>query len=261
MIKVNNLYKIYESPVNEINVLQKLFLGKKNKELERKTQFFALQDVSFEINTNEKVFVLGDTASGKSTLYSILAKKIDYDSGKVEMSNNFFSTSFIRIPPNLVPGLKIKNYIKTLLSFYLKTNIEEISKVTEKILELLLISKSDEDKYFYEYESAFFSKLVVAISCFSKSKIYLYDNFYFSSKNANFCNLLDFNFQQNQKATYIFFGCKDVDLIKKYSTKVLVLKNGLLDKYSFTENFTDTELTDLINKNKIAEELIEEDDI
>ena len=49
--------------------------------------------------------------------------------------------------------------------------------------------------------------------------------------------------------------------VKKYSTKVLVLKNGLLDKYSFTENFTDTELTDLINKNKIAEELIEEDDI
>ena len=92
MIKVNNLYKIYESPVNEINVLQKLFLGKKNKELERKTQFFALKNVSFEIDTNEKVFVLGDTASGKSTLYSILAKKIDHDCGKVEMSNNFFST-------------------------------------------------------------------------------------------------------------------------------------------------------------------------
>ena len=67
MIKVSNLYKIYESPVNEINVLQKLFLGKKNKEIERKTQFFDLQNFNFEINSNEKVFVLGDTASGKST--------------------------------------------------------------------------------------------------------------------------------------------------------------------------------------------------
>ena len=261
MIKVNKLSKIHESPVNEINVLQKLFLGKKNKELERKTQFFALKNVSFEIDTNEKVFVLGDTASGKSTLYSILAKKIDHDYGKVEMSNNFFSTSFIRIPPNLVPGLKIKNYIKTLLSFYLKTNIGEISKVTEKILELLLISKSDEDKYFYEYESAFFSKLMIAISCFSKAKIYLYDNFYFSLKNTNVCKLLDFNFQQNKKASYVFFGCRDIDLIKKYSTKILVLKSGMLDKYSLTKDFTDSELKDLINKNKIAEELVEEDDI
>ena len=47
------------------------------------------------------------------------------------MSNIFFQLLLL-IPPNLVPG-QIKNYIKTLLSFYLKTNIEEISKVRENI--------------------------------------------------------------------------------------------------------------------------------
>ena len=106
--KNKNLTKVNQIPVNELNVIKKLFLFKKYSNSNFKNHFISLKNINLEIFGNEKVFVIGKPGSGKSSLFSVLSKKVDYDYGEITISNNIYSSTLIRIPPNLITGLKIK---------------------------------------------------------------------------------------------------------------------------------------------------------
>ena len=63
MISFNNVTKIYD---------------KRNK---------AVHDVSFDIKDGEFVFIVGQTGSGKTTLFKLLTKEIEPDSGNINVAN------------------------------------------------------------------------------------------------------------------------------------------------------------------------------
>jgi ABC-type polysaccharide/polyol phosphate transport system ATPase subunit len=77
-IGVNNLgkkFKLYASPMGRF--LEYLTLGKMTSH----TDFWALQDITFEIPAGTTLGVLGQNGSGKSTLLSILAGVLDPSAG------------------------------------------------------------------------------------------------------------------------------------------------------------------------------------
>lgn len=80
-IKVNNLskcYQIYEKPHERL--LQMLARGRKQYFRE----FWALKDISFEIQKGETVGIIGRNGSGKSTLLQLICGTLNPTSGSIE---------------------------------------------------------------------------------------------------------------------------------------------------------------------------------
>jgi len=82
-ISVNTLgkkFKLFNSPIGRF--LEYLSLGK----MTRHTDFWALQDLSFEIPSGTTLGILGQNGSGKSTLLSILAGVLEPSAGSFKIN-------------------------------------------------------------------------------------------------------------------------------------------------------------------------------
>ena len=92
VIKISGISKSYDishqkkgqdTLKDRFEYILKYSLGKKNR-VDHET-FWALKDVSFEVNKGEIFGVIGKNGSGKSTLLKILSRIIDPTEGKVEL--------------------------------------------------------------------------------------------------------------------------------------------------------------------------------
>ena len=90
-IRVSNLnkcYAIYEKPQDRLkqSVLPRLYTIFRRQHKQYYREFWALRDVSFEVEKGETIGVIGRNGSGKSTLLQILCGTLQPNSGTVEIS-------------------------------------------------------------------------------------------------------------------------------------------------------------------------------
>ena len=76
----------YSVSFKEVSKVFKLKGKNKSKKKIEKKSFYALQDITFNVNKGDVVGILGTNGSGKSTLSRILAGISVEDSGKVEIN-------------------------------------------------------------------------------------------------------------------------------------------------------------------------------
>ena len=259
MIRMINLDKKFIVPVDDFEVIKKLFFIKKNQNFLKKNEFYSLKDINIEINYGEKIFVIGKSGSGKTTLFSILSDKIDFDRGRLEKSNNLFASTLINLPPNLFPRLNLKNFIKMIISFFSKNQEKNSKNIIKEIIDLLKISQNDLSGNFYEKDKSIYKLIVLAIASYEKNKIYLFDNFNFKFESEIFENIWK-KFKENTKfQTHIIFSCNNVNFIKKNADKILLLDNGNVKKFDFVKKFNDSEIEDAI-KNEQNDDFIDDDE-
>jgi lipopolysaccharide transport system ATP-binding protein len=79
-ISVQQVYKSFKRYDRPIDRLKEMLLPGKV----RSTEFFALQDVSFEVRKGETVGIVGRNGSGKSTVLQLIARTLQTTSGQVE---------------------------------------------------------------------------------------------------------------------------------------------------------------------------------
>lgn len=70
---------------SHVDKIFRLERKKENKKFKKKTEFYALKDVSFEVKRGSVVGILGSNGSGKSTLSNILAGISLQNKGKVDI--------------------------------------------------------------------------------------------------------------------------------------------------------------------------------
>ena len=90
MIKVDNVSMRFNLGI-EKNFSLKLFfinLFKPRKKKEKKPDFWALKDVSFEVKQGEVVGFIGSNGAGKSTMLKVIAGVMKPTNGKVEVHGN-----------------------------------------------------------------------------------------------------------------------------------------------------------------------------
>ena len=88
-IKVSNLskcYQIYENPRDRLKqfIAPRLQRFTKKKPQQYFREFWALKDVSFEINKGETVGIIGRNGSGKSTLLQMICGTLNPSSGSIQ---------------------------------------------------------------------------------------------------------------------------------------------------------------------------------
>lgn len=84
VISVQNISKRYEIYSNPRHRLQQMLFGRFGRQYFH--EFWALQDISFEVQKGKCIGVIGKNGAGKSTLLQILVGTLQPTAGNVEIN-------------------------------------------------------------------------------------------------------------------------------------------------------------------------------
>ena len=260
-IKVSHLtkvYKLYDKPIDRL----KESLHPLKKQYHK--DFYALNDVSFEIKKGETVGIIGKNGAGKSTLLKIITGVLTPSSGHVHTNGRI--SSLLELGAGFNPEYTgVENiYLQGTLMGYSKEEME--AKIDE------ILAFADIGDFVYQsvksYSSGMFARLAFAVAINVEPDILIVDealsvgDFAFQAKCFQ-------KFQTFQKAgKTILFVSHSTQQIIQYCNKAMLIHGGNLIKYSDDVKQTTYDYEVLIRKsdnekieqkNQMLEEVIEKE--
>jgi len=224
-IKVSHLtkiYKLYDKPVDRLK--ESLHPLKKQYHKE----FYALNDINFEIKKGETVGIIGKNGAGKSTLLKIITGVLTPTSGSVHVNGRI--ASLLELGAGFNPEYTgVENiYFQGSLMGYTR---EEVAKKVDEI-----IAFADIGDFVYQpvkmYSSGMYARLAFAVAINVDPDILIVDealsvgDFAFQFKCFQ-------KFQAFQKAgKTILFVSHSTQQIIQYCNKAMLIHGGKLIKYS-----------------------------
>lgn len=254
--ELSKLYKMYNKPSERIKeaLFPKSF-GKKVKD------FYALRDVSFNIENGETVGIIGKNGSGKSTLLKILTGVITETAGKVSVNG--------RIAALLELGAGFNPEYTGIENIYLNAAIMGCSKeeVREKLDSILSFAEIGDfiERPVKTYSSGMFVRLAFSVAIHVNPDILIVDealavgDYRFQAKCYN-------KFDELKRAgKTVLFVSHDIDAVRRFCTRAIWLDasklvldsdvNEVTSKYmeyiTDTSGRTPTEVVSGIEKEKI----------
>ena len=224
-IKVSHLtkvYKLYDKPIDRL----KESLHPLKKQYHK--DFYALNDVNFEIKKGETVGIIGKNGAGKSTLLKIITGVLTPSNGHVHTNGRI--SSLLELGAGFNPEYTgIENiYLQGTLMGYSHSEME--SKIDE------ILSFADIDDFVHQpvkmYSSGMFARLAFAVAINVDPDILIVDealsvgDFAFQAK----CFQKFQAFQEIGKT--ILFVSHSTQQIIQYCNKAILIHNGNMIKYS-----------------------------
>ena len=250
-IKVSHLtkvYKLYDKPVDRLKESLHPLKKKYHKE------FYALNDVSFEIKKGETVGIIGKNGAGKSTLLKIITGVLTPSSGHVHVNGRI--ASLLELGAGFNPEYTgVENiYLQGTLMGYTK---EEMESKIQAILDF-----ADIGDFVYQpvksYSSGMFARLAFAVAINVEPDILIVDealsvgDMAFQAKCFNKFK----EFQRLNKT--ILFVTHSIDLIIKYCQSAILISDG--KKLLQGDTKSATEMFRKIMVSTIPKEIIEVDE-
>ena len=178
-IKVENLSKLYHIGVKDSGTLREtitnsfntIFPSKINENEGNKSEFWALNDVSFEIKKGDIVGVIGRNGAGKSTLLKILSRITQPTSGKITINGRV--GSLLEVGTGFHPELTGRENI------YLNGSIlgmrkSEITKKFDEIVEFSGVEKFI-DTIVKRYSSGMYVRLAFSVAAHLEPEVMIVD--------------------------------------------------------------------------------------
>ncbi|PWE19130.1 ABC transporter ATP-binding protein [Aliarcobacter skirrowii] len=220
-IKVQNLtktYKLYDKPIDRLKESLHPLKKKYHKD------FYALNNVSFEIKKGETVGIIGKNGSGKSTLLKIITGVLTPTSGRVSIHG--------KISAILELGAGFNPEMTGLENIYLNTSINGMNKAQtdKKIDEIVAFAELGEfiHQPIKTYSSGMKARLAFAVSINVEPDILIVDEA-LSVGDMNFQAKCMFKMNQIMKeGTTILFVSHSIDSVKKLCKKAIYLENGIM---------------------------------
>ncbi len=243
-ISVKNLTKIYHlygKPVDRLKEALNPFKKSYHHD------FYALNDVSFEIKKGETVGIIGKNGAGKSTLLKIITGVLTPTSGEVKVDGKI--ASLLELGAGFNPEMTgLENiYLNGTIMGFTK---EEMDSKVDAILEF-----ADIGEFVYQpvkmYSSGMFARLAFAVAINVEPDILIIDealsvgDMHFQLKCMEKFN----EFRESGRT--ILFVTHDISSVKRFCTYTMWINNGELQSIGDTDYITDRYIDFLKMKEKI----------
>ncbi len=240
IIKVDSLSKQYllnKSGAQKSDTLYGNFInGVKNiKSFTRKKEteeFWALKDVSFEINAGDRVGIIGRNGAGKSTLLKVLSRITPPTSGRIEITG--------RVASLLEVGTGFHGDLSGRENIYLNGSILGMSKyeIDRKFDEIVAFAEVEKflDTPVKRYSSGMYVRLAFAVAAHLEPEILIVDevlavgDIAFQKK----CMGKMKDVSTNEGRTILFVS-HNMAAIQNICDKCIYMKNGQLIDFNATE--------------------------
>lgn len=216
-LKHTMLYGIQDIARNAIG------LNSNSKKI-RKGEFWALNDISFEVRKGETLGIIGPNGSGKSTLLKILNGIFLPDDGRIEIKGRI--GALIEVGAGFHPLLTgVENvYINGAI---LGMSKREISKKLDEIIDFADI-KEFIDMPVKHYSSGMYVRLGFGVAVYSHPDILLIDEVLAVGDMAFQAKCFDRINRLKSEGVTIVLVSHDMNKIAQYSDQVLMLNEGKL---------------------------------
>ncbi len=139
----------------------------------------SLDNISLELNKEDRVIIMGQNGAGKTTLIrSILGQYIPTN-GEIEVAgfnpfkNRVDTISKIGFVPQLPPPIKLT--VEELINFAVKSSNIDKDEIVELCSKMDLDIKSHFKKIFFKLSGGMKQKLLIAIAIAKKPEIFIFD--------------------------------------------------------------------------------------
>lgn len=218
-IKVNNvskIYRLYEKPIDRLK--ETLLKNRKNYHKD----FFALNNVSFEMEKGETVGIIGTNGSGKSTILKIITGVLTPTEGNVEIRGKISALLELGAGFNMdFTGIENIYLNGTMMGFSKK----DMDKKLNDILEF-----ADIGDFIYQpvktYSSGMFVRLAFALAINVEPEILIVDealsvgDVFFQSKCFRKIDEI------RKQGVTVLMVTHDMGTVIKYCDKVILLNKG-----------------------------------
>lgn len=230
VIEVNNISKSYQishqakASYNTIKddfekLLRKPFGGADTDNVET---FWALKDISFQVNKGEIFGIVGKNGSGKSTLLKILSRIVDPSSGSIKIQGKV--ASLLEVGTGFHPELTGRENIYFNGSM-IGMSKQEITRKFEEIVEFSGVEKFLDTPVKF-YSSGMYVRLAFSVAAHLKSEILIIDEVLsvgdaqFQKKSLN--KILE---TMNEGRTVLFVS-HSLATVQQLCSRGLMLRNG-----------------------------------
>jgi lipopolysaccharide transport system ATP-binding protein len=226
-IEVNNVskcYQLYDHPRDRLkqSIIPKLhgLIGLSSKNYYR--EFWALREVSFEIQAGETIGIIGRNGSGKSTLLQIICGTLAASHGKVHSEGRI--AALLELGSGFNPEFTGREniYMNAAILGFTKTMID---KRFENIVKFADIGDFIEQPVKI-YSSGMLMRLAFAVSVYIDADIIVVDEALAVGDAAFQCKCLNRLRDLTAGGTTLLFVSHDMGMIKNYCNRTLYLKNG-----------------------------------
>ena len=204
--------------------------------------FFAIDDVSFNVEQKDFINIIGKSGSGKSTLLTLLSAIIEPTSGEILVENKKVSdmnddekseyrNEFIGYVPQSLGTLPTLNVLDNVrLPYFLKKREGDGIERAKMLLDMCGILDLKDD-FCKNLSGGELKRVLIARALMNEPKILIADEPTSDLDSKTTIEIMDMLKDINQKGTTIMIVTHDNDLLK-YGSRLLEMTDGKLSEVS-----------------------------
>ena len=244
-INLTKMYKLYSNPKDRFKETFSFSSKKYYKE------FYALNNINFQIFKGETVGIVGRNGSGKSTLLKILTGVLNPTHGKLTVNG--------KISALLELGAGFNMEFTGIENIYLNATIMNIpkSEIEKRMDDILAFA--DIGDHIYQpvktYSSGMFVRLAFAVAINVDPDILIVDEALAVGDTRFQLKCMDKFVEFMEKGKTVLFVSHDINSIKRFCTRTIWINNGQMIMDGQTDDVTDHYLDFLKSELPIEEYL------
>ena len=194
-------------------------------------EFWALKDVSFEVNKGEALGIIGRNGSGKSTLLKILARVLYPDSGSVAMNGKV--ASFLELGVGFQPELTAKENVY-IYGSVLGLSRKQVDRMYDDILAFAELKKFENMKL-KNFSSGMYLRLAFATAIHATPDTLLIDEVFAVGDETFQQKCRDKMNQFKAEGKTIIFVSHALETVKELCQRTILLNEGQIVAMDDTE--------------------------
>lgn len=222
---------------------------KNDEELPKREEFWALKDVTFEIQQGERIGIIGSNGAGKSTLLKILSRITEPSEGKAMLKGRV--GSLLEVGTGFHPELTGRENIY-LNGAILGMTKNEIKRKFDEIVSFAEIEKFL-DTPVKRYSSGMYVRLAFSVAAHLEPEILLVDEVLAVGDAAFQKKCIGKMESAGEDGRTILFVSHNMTAVKNLCGKVMLIKNGRLAEYGEASKVINTYL-DLYKEETLEQE-------